>query len=312
MKICNNPSCNNKTIPLSLNSFYRNKNNKDGYSNRCKDCVRNSSKISYLKNVEYYREDGKERSKIYRKNNPEKIKENSKKFGEKYKEKGYWKNYYQENKKRLKQYSQTPEVVKKRNKRWKDRYKNDIDFKLKTIMRSNFHMFFKDKGKTKNLSFSKTVNYTYSELKKHLEKNFRKGMTWSNFGELWEIHHIKPLNIFSPENKKEIKECWGLDNLTPLWKTTEISLQMGDNIKGNRNVGKKEIYNPLESQKQERILRKCKTKLVLYTYDSFLFDLDDSEEDVLDEIREVFKKYKLNIKEIEGYDYNFKEQDQYV
>jgi len=55
------------------------------------------------------------------------------------------------------------------------------------------------------------------------------------------------------------------------------------------------------------ILRKCKTKLVLYTYDSFLFDLDDSEEDILDEIREVFKKYKLNIKEIEGYDYNFTE-----
>ena len=55
------------------------------------------------------------------------------------------------------------------------------------------------------------------------------------------------------------------------------------------------------------ILRKCKTKLVLYTYDSFLFDLDDSEEGVLEEIREVFKKYKLNIKEIEGYDYNFTE-----
>jgi len=55
------------------------------------------------------------------------------------------------------------------------------------------------------------------------------------------------------------------------------------------------------------ILRKCKTKLVLYTYDSFLFDLDDNEEGILEEIREVFKKYKLNIKEIEGYDYNFTE-----
>ena len=55
------------------------------------------------------------------------------------------------------------------------------------------------------------------------------------------------------------------------------------------------------------ILRKCKTKLVLYTYDSFLFDLDDSEENILGEIREIFKKYKLNIKEIKGYDYNFTE-----
>ena len=55
------------------------------------------------------------------------------------------------------------------------------------------------------------------------------------------------------------------------------------------------------------ILRNCKTKLVLYTYDSFLFDLDDSEENILEEIRNVFKKYQLNIKEIEGYDYNFSE-----
>ena len=53
--------------------------------------------------------------------------------------------------------------------------------------------------------------------------------------------------------------------------------------------------------------KKFKTKLVLYTYDSFLFDLDDSEENILEEIRNVFKKYKLNIKEIEGYDYNFSE-----
>ena len=53
------------------------------------------------------------------------------------------------------------------------------------------------------------------------------------------------------------------------------------------------------------ILKQCNTKLVLYTYDSFLFDFDENESKVLEEIRNVFKKYKLNIKEIEGYDYNF-------
>ena len=54
------------------------------------------------------------------------------------------------------------------------------------------------------------------------------------------------------------------------------------------------------------ILRGCKTKLVLYTYDSFLFDWDEEETELMDEIRDIFTKYKLNIKEIEGYDYNFK------
>ena len=55
-----------------------------------------------------------------------------------------------------------------------------------------------------------------------------------------------------------------------------------------------------------RILKGKKTKIILYTYDSFLFDVDDDEEDTMWLIREVFIKYKLNIKEETGYDYNFK------
>jgi hypothetical protein len=54
-----------------------------------------------------------------------------------------------------------------------------------------------------------------------------------------------------------------------------------------------------------RILKGKDTRLVLYTYDSFLFDFKEGEENMLSEIRDVFKKYKLNIKEIEGNDYNF-------
>ena len=54
------------------------------------------------------------------------------------------------------------------------------------------------------------------------------------------------------------------------------------------------------------ILRGYKTKLVLYTYDSFLFDFEESESKILQEIREVFNKYNLNIKEKQGYDYSFR------
>ena len=68
-------------------------------------------------------------------------------------------------------------------------------------------------------------------------------MNWENFGILWEIHHIKPQNMFNPLNELEVKECWDLNNLLPLWKTTEISKQMGDTIKGNRNIKKDEIYD---------------------------------------------------------------------
>jgi|TARA_R110001592_G_scaffold5631_4_gene30999 hypothetical protein len=54
-----------------------------------------------------------------------------------------------------------------------------------------------------------------------------------------------------------------------------------------------------------KLLRGKNTKLVLYTYDSFLFDLDKSE-DLIIKIEKVFKKYQVNVKNSYGENYNFK------
>ena len=53
-------------------------------------------------------------------------------------------------------------------------------------------------------------------------------------------------------------------------------------------------------------LRNRKTELVLYTYDSFLFDFKEGEEDLIDEIKQIIKKYKLQIKESYGSNYDFR------
>ena len=55
-----------------------------------------------------------------------------------------------------------------------------------------------------------------------------------------------------------------------------------------------------------KLLKGKKTKLVLYTYDSFLFDVDKNELPVLDEIKEVFNKLKLRITEKNGSTYDFR------
>ena len=55
-----------------------------------------------------------------------------------------------------------------------------------------------------------------------------------------------------------------------------------------------------------KLLKGRNTKLVLYTYDSFLFDVDNSEKDVIDAIKQVFNKYKLRITEKNGLNYNFR------
>lgn len=55
-----------------------------------------------------------------------------------------------------------------------------------------------------------------------------------------------------------------------------------------------------------RILLYSNTQLVLYTYDSFTLDVDKNEEDILTNIRNVFKQYNLNIKESKGNNYTLK------
>tara|TARA_R110000737_G_scaffold285214_1_gene291766 strand:+ start:70 stop:1272 length:1203 start_codon:yes stop_codon:yes gene_type:complete len=54
-----------------------------------------------------------------------------------------------------------------------------------------------------------------------------------------------------------------------------------------------------------KILRGKNTKLVLYVYDSFLLDFDEGEEEILEEIKGVFDKNKLQTKTKTGVNYNF-------
>lgn len=55
-----------------------------------------------------------------------------------------------------------------------------------------------------------------------------------------------------------------------------------------------------------KLLREKNTKLILYVYDSFLFDVDKTEKDTLRLIMEIFNKYKLQVKFKKGSNYNFK------
>ena len=55
-----------------------------------------------------------------------------------------------------------------------------------------------------------------------------------------------------------------------------------------------------------KLLKNKKTKLILYTYDSFLFDVCKEEKEVLTQIKQLFNKWKLNIKISYGDTYDFR------
>ena len=68
----------------------------------------------------------------------------------------------------------------------------------------------------------------------------------------------------------------------------------------------------LETSLNVRILRQiigkimnAQTKLVLYTFDAFLFDLDNNEEIIIEDIKNIFKEYGLKVKIKHGTSYDF-------
>lgn len=88
----------------------------------------------------------------------------------------------------------------------------------------------------------KFIDYTIPELRAHLEKLFKPGMAWNNYGKNgWHIDHIKPVSYFKFESKsdKDFKECWSLSNLQPLWEYENLSKGGCNTNVNKRKYGKK-------------------------------------------------------------------------
>jgi hypothetical protein len=108
------------------------------------------------------------------------------------------------------------DVLNKRvRKRYKERYKSDIDYKLVCNIRSR--IWHAIKGHIKGLNIRELLGVDIEVYKKYLEGLFQEGMSWENHGE-WEIDHIKPCDCFDLSKLEEQKSCFHYTNTQPLWK----------------------------------------------------------------------------------------------
>jgi len=162
------------------------------------------------------------------------------------------------------------------------------DFGNKDIHSAFAEMYGVEYKKAKELTFKQLYGGVFDQYK-HLEF-FQKVQVYTD--NLWEEFNEKGW-IECPISKHRFEK----DKLSDM-KPQKLLNYLLQNLETAMNVHI--LWEII------KLLRNKKTKIVLYTYDSFLFDLDKEEEDVLGEIKELFNKNKLQIKTCHGSDYNFK------
>jgi hypothetical protein len=216
MKTCT--KCNKEK---QLTSFVKNKRQKDSYHYVCKEC--------HLLYKEQNKNTIKDKHKKWLTNNKEYVQLYNKKYNTENKQKKqdsinkWWNN--------------NPNY----HKEWKkEKYKTDINFRIKSNLRARFHHAVINQFKIE--SVIELLGCDIPSFKQYLESKFKPEMNWDNHGDVWEIDHIKPCSSFDLTDIEQQKECFHYINLQPLFKTSGIAEEFNYiNEIGNRNKSNK-IY----------------------------------------------------------------------
>lgn len=195
-----------------LEEFHKQKGGKYGVNSRCKSCRKAYQEAN--------KEKIKKRGKAYYESNKDKIKAYYKAYREanKEKNKAYQKAYYKANKDKSKAYREANKD--KINRKRRERINTDPLLRLKNRLRSRTTYAFKSKGYRKNTKTQEILGVNWEVAKEHIERQFKKGMSWDNHGE-WNIDHIIPL--VSANTEEQLMRLCHYTNLQPLWAEENFS-----------------------------------------------------------------------------------------
>jgi hypothetical protein len=208
-----------------LCEFNKDKTHKDGYRSVCKLCVysyqkeRNSLKQKDKPKKETLPK--KEYHKQYYQNNKEKIKEKSKLWYRNNLDKvKIAKNNYKSKKRQLDKIYRE-KTKESRNLKEKIKRDNNPIYKLTTNTRRLILKSFKSGNYTKNSKTFEILGCSYEDFKSYIESLWEPWMNWDNYGlyngELnygWDIDHIVPLSTII--TKDDVIKLNHYTNLQPL------------------------------------------------------------------------------------------------
>lgn len=102
--------------------------------------------------------------------------------------------------------------------RYKKLFRVDHAFTCKQVLKRSVKRLVRYTGARKKESSVTYLGCSMLEARAHIERQFVRGMSWSNYGTAWEIDHIMPLAAFDLTNKDHVAQAGHYTNLRPLWK----------------------------------------------------------------------------------------------
>lgn len=107
----------------------------------------------------------------------------------------------------------------------KTRYATDVQYRLSKVLRNRLRKTLLEKGEN---SAQNLLGAPLSYFKKWIAYQFRDDMSWSNYGTVWDIDHVKPCAAFDFTHDEDVRKCYHWSNMQPLEK--HLNYSKGDTI----------------------------------------------------------------------------------
>jgi len=187
---------------LRVRAFCKNRKKSDGLNSWCRFCSSEYKRLYYQGN----------KTRILRKmkaeyrNNPEPIKARVLRYRQSHKA---------ECVKRAVNYRRSHlSQVNARLRVWRRKRMRNIQFRLERNLRSRLNGVLR--GSIKTGSAVRDLGCSILSLKSWLEHKFTSGMSWDNYGAVWQIDHVVPLSAFDLCDRSQLLKACHFTNLQPL------------------------------------------------------------------------------------------------
>lgn len=98
---------------------------------------------------------------------------------------------------------------------YRNNYREGSQFQISVTYRNRVREVLR--GEYKSARTLELLGCSFEESRRHIEKQFRPGMTWENYGPVWHIDHVRPCASFDLSDPVQQRECFHYSNLQPLF-----------------------------------------------------------------------------------------------